>query len=326
VREPDAGGTEVRVSDSSALHARVVVSPLLTLAVALIDTYGDRPPTVWRTLLRERARGLDAEPVAMFAPRAGMLPNSLLPLPSASFASFESELAALRAKSPAAILSNLATDRAGRDLPAALEPFTRDPAAALQRYCDTLEAHWQRLLAPSWPRIRRLLEREVLLVGHTLATDGLPGALSSLHPRVSYADGRLRYRTVLTVKSTYVAERALTLMPLACEPEQILANEDHPDATVLAYAARGSAELWEPPPAPHAELARLLGDTRATLALALATPSTTTDLALRLRLAPSTVSRHLSGLAETGLVDRTRCGALVYYRLSARGEALLDLF
>jgi DNA-binding transcriptional ArsR family regulator len=326
MREPVDGGTEVRVSDSSALHARVVVSPLLTLAVALIDTYGDHPATVWRTLLRERARGLDAEPVAMFGLPAGMVPDSLLSLPSASFATFERELAAVRAQPLQPILDNLELGWSGRELPAALEPFRRDPAAALQRYCDAMEAHWQRLLAPSWPRIRRLLDREVLLVGHTLATDGLAGALGSLHPRVSYADGRLRYRTGHVMESTYVAEQALILMPLACEPEQILANEDHPDGTVIAYAARGAAELWEPPPAANAELARLLGDTRAALALALATPSTTTDLALRLRLAPSTVSRHLSGLAETGLVDRTRCGPLVYYRLTARGEALLDLF
>jgi DNA-binding transcriptional ArsR family regulator len=38
------------------------------------------------------------------------------------------------------------------------------------------------------------------------------------------------------------------------------------------------------------------------------------------------VSRHLSALAESGLVDRTRSGACVFYRLSARGEALLNLF
>ena len=165
----------------------------------------------------------------------------------------------------------------------------------------------------------------MLLVGHTLATDGLPGVLGSLHPRVSYADGRLRYRTVLTVKSTYVAERALTLMPLACEPEQILANEDHPDATVLAYAARGAAELWEPPPAPTRSWPGRWG-TRGRRSPRARHPEHDDRPRARLRLAPSTVSRHLSGLAETGLVDRTRCGALVYYRLSARGEALLDLF
>jgi DNA-binding transcriptional ArsR family regulator len=96
---------------------------------------------------------------------------------------------------------------------------------------------------------------------------------------------------------------------------------------VIAYSARGSAELWdEAALRPAAELATLLGPTRARIALALALPATTSELAERLRLAPSTVSRHLSALAETGLTDRTRRGPLVYYRLSARGTALLDLF
>jgi DNA-binding transcriptional ArsR family regulator len=104
-------------------------------------------------------------------------------------------------------------------------------------------------------------------------------------------------------------------------------NEDHPEATVIAYAARGSAELWEEQRRrPGAELAALLGVTRATVALALAMPSTTSELADRLSLAPSTVSRHLSALREAGLADQTRRGPNVYYRLTARGSGLLDLF
>ena len=43
-----------------------------------------------------------------------------------------------------------------------------DPDVALQRYGDALAAHWDRMLRPSWPRMRRLLEREVLLLGHKM--------------------------------------------------------------------------------------------------------------------------------------------------------------
>jgi DNA-binding transcriptional ArsR family regulator len=77
---------------------------------------------------------------------------------------------------------------------------------------------------------------------------------------------------------------------------------------------------------PEPELASLLGPTRARVALALELPSTTSGLADALRLAPSTVSRHLSALTATGLVDRNRRGPLVVYRLTPRGSALLDLF
>ncbi len=114
---------------------------------------------------------------------------------------------------------------------------------------------------------------------------------------------------------------------MACEPERILVNEDHPDTTVIAFAVRGAADLWEERVRePGAELASLLGPTRARIALALELPATTTGLAADLRLAPSTVSRHLGALVATGLVDRTRRGLVVYDRLPARGAALLDLF
>jgi hypothetical protein len=67
--------TSVHLSDESALGTRVVVSPLLTLAMSLLDALGDRPATPWSTLLRERAKGLDHGPLAMFAQPAFMLPN-----------------------------------------------------------------------------------------------------------------------------------------------------------------------------------------------------------------------------------------------------------
>ena len=117
------------------------------------------------------------------------------------------------------------------------------------------------------------------------------------------------------------------LAPIACEADLILVDEDHPDATVIGYPARGSAELWGGAPRePAVELSSLLGATRARIALALAVPTTTSELADRLELAPSTVSRHLFGLLENGLADRARRGPVVIYRLTARGTALLDLF
>jgi hypothetical protein len=116
----------------------------------------------------------------------------------------------------------------------------------------------------------------------TLAKGGLTAALGTLHPAVSYGDGTLRYATGSTTNSTWLAVNALTLMPLASESDRILANEDHPDATIIAYAARGSAELWEQTASPSRELALVLGQTRATIARALELPTTTSDLAARL--------------------------------------------
>jgi DNA-binding transcriptional ArsR family regulator len=326
VRGDSPRGTALRVSDESALGTRVVVSPLLTLATALMDAYGAAQASPWSALLRDRARGLDPGPLAVFGLPTGYLPNGMLPLPRTSFASFDAELAALRATPAEPILLDLAECTRWHGLTPQLAGLQSDPHGWMQSYCAALELHWTRLLAPSWPRIRRLLEREVLLVGRTLAGGGLPETLGTLHPAVGYRDGCVHYETGVTTKRSYLAEKALTLMPLATDRDLIVANEDHPEATILAYPARGSAELWEDVPRAGGELALLLGETRATIARALELPATTLDLATRLRLAPSTVSRHLSALAELGLADRTRRGACVFYRLSPRGEALLDLF
>ena len=325
--EAVARQTEVQLTDASELGVRVVVSPLLTLAMGLMDALGDRPATPWRRLLKQRIRGIDSAPLAMFAPNSQNLPNALLPLPSSSATTFEAELAALRTQPLEVLLSEIAVIHPHGDA-GELLPFTTDPAGALTRYCDALAEHWDRMLRPSWPRMRRLLEREVLLLGHKMAVEGVAGMLASLHPGLTYANRRLCYcigDAVATV--SYVANPALTLAPVACEPEMILVNPDHPEATVIAYAARGSAELWEEARCvPTDELAVLLGATRASIALALATPATTTTLAEWLNLAPSSVSRHLSSLLATGLVDRTRRGPAVYYRLTERGTTMLDLF
>ena len=178
--------TELEIPDASMLGARVVVSPLLTLAMALMDAFGDRPPTPWRRLLRERARALDSAPLAMFARPTFLLPNELLPLPCSSPRTFEEELELVRAGSLELLQRNLVHCWRGADMPEEMQPYIADPGGALARYCDALAAHWERVVQPSWPRMRRLLEREVLLLGHRMAIDGVDGVLAHLHPGFVY--------------------------------------------------------------------------------------------------------------------------------------------
>ncbi|HCA87527.1 MAG TPA: transcriptional regulator, partial [Streptomyces sp.] len=51
-------------------------------------------------------------------------------------------------------------------------------------------------------------------------------------------------------------------------------------------------------------------------------PATTTGLALRLGLAPSSVSAHLSALRDAGLLASRRCGHEVLYERTPLGIAL----
>ncbi|WP_447034689.1 transcriptional regulator [Streptomyces sp. DSM 118878] len=69
---------------------------------------------------------------------------------------------------------------------------------------------------------------------------------------------------------------------------------------------------------------QLIGRARATALDALETPLTTTGLALRLRLAASSASRHAAVLREAGLIASERRGNEVLHRRTPLGDALLN--
>jgi DNA-binding transcriptional ArsR family regulator len=100
---------------------------------------------------------------------------------------------------------------------------------------------------------------------------------------------------------------------------------DPPEAPpALAYPARGVGRLWSAPPVPPAGLAGVLGDTRARLLTGLTRPATTTALAGRLGLSPSSVSAQLHRLHDAGLASSYRLGKEVHYRRTPAGDDLLD--
>jgi DNA-binding transcriptional ArsR family regulator len=96
---------------------------------------------------------------------------------------------------------------------------------------------------------------------------------------------------------------------------------------MVTYQARGAALLASsaPPAHPDDRLSILVGRGRAAVLRALKTPATTTGLATALRLAPSTVSEHLTGLQAAGVVHRRRAGRRVLYGLEPAGLALVTL-
>ncbi|TQE31476.1 ArsR family transcriptional regulator [Streptomyces ipomoeae] len=88
-----------------------------------------------------------------------------------------------------------------------------------------------------------------------------------------------------------------------------------------AYPVRDTAIAKSiAPAAPSAEMARLLGPTRAGLLAALARPASTAQLAARHFLSAATVSYHLGVLHRAGLVARARSGRSVLYRRTAEGS------
>lgn len=112
-------------------------------------------------------------------------------------------------------------------------------------------------------------------------------------------------------------------MPSVFSWPDVISGFEPPWQPTLVYPARGIGGLWaEPTDRTPDVLVRLLGRGRAAVLTALDEPVGTTALAHRLRLAPSSVSAHLTALRDAGLLVSRRYGHQVLYERTPLGIAL----
>ncbi|MGW3954999.1 DUF5937 family protein [Streptomyces sp. NPDC004752] len=310
------------------LRCRFAVSPLwethqAVRTLKLADRHGYHAP--WLRRIRTGAAGLDLAPLWLLMPRRGHSPDWLGPPPIGPAATFEEEIAAVRAADPAAARED--TARSLAETPGALRsPYGRawlaDPERMVRELAGLLEDAWQVLLAPHWPRLRTLLEADIAFHSRRFAQVGLGGLLPEISDRCSWQGG------TLTVASPGRYERrlggqGLVLMPSVFVWPDVISSFDPPWQPAVVYPARGIGGLWSEPTGPAPDrLARLLGRGRAAVLGALDEPATTTALARRLGLAPSSVSAHLTVLRDAGLLTTRRYGHEVQYERTPLGIAL----
>ncbi len=195
-------------------------------------------------------------------------------------------------------------------LPARARPAGRS-GPRIRELADLLEAAWHALVEPDWPRLRALLEADVAFHSRRLAEVGLGGLLSELDRRLAWDAGTL----TVDVKGEHVRDlggQGLVLMPSVFSWPDVVSGYEPPWQPTLAYPARGIGGLWaEPADRTPEALAALLGRGRAAVLTALDDPATTSALAHRLGLAPSSVSAHLRRCATRACWSRagtgTRC-------------------
>jgi DNA-binding transcriptional ArsR family regulator len=250
-----------------------------------------------------------------------VIPDFMAPIPDEPSPSVEAELELVRATDADVVRADIA-DCYGDDVPPPWDAFLARPREMLDRLADAMHAYWEAVLADDWPRLRSVLEGDVLGRARALATSGPEAVLAELHPR-------MRWRPPVIELDKPHEElafegRSLVLIPLVFAKNVLIANQSHGDVVALGYQARGTAELATPEAA-DGRLDLLLGAGRATVLRALEQPATTTELALRLSYAPSTVSAHLDVLSRAGLVDRHRVRRSVFYGLNETGRSLVAL-
>ncbi|MFD8258110.1 DUF5937 family protein [Streptomyces griseoluteus] len=319
--------SHLHFGEDDFLNCRFAVSPLWEThdAVRTLrrpDRQGYHVP--WLRRIRTAAAGLDLAPLWLLMPRRGHSPDWLGAPPIGPAATFEEEIAAVRAADPEAARED--TARSLACTPGALaseqgRAWLADPARMVRELADALEVAWRVLVEPEWPRLRALLEADVAFHSRRLAEVGLGTLLRELDARLSW-DGR----TLTLPGGVYerrLGGRGLVLMPsVFCWPD-VITGFDPPWQPTLVYPARGVGGLWAEAGTRTPEaLVRLLGRNRAAVLAALDDPASTTALAHRLGLAASSVSSHLSVLRDSGLLTARRYGHQVLYERTPLGMAL----
>ena len=284
----------------------------------------------WLLGAQAQLGALALEPLYALVRPGGYLPDFITPPPSTPMPDFTQELAVLRQTPPELVRLEVGRVWAGQTPPPAAQAFLDDPAAALDTLAEALSRYWALLLAPHWPRWRSMLEEDVLLRGRALALHGPEQMFNALSPLIRFVQGQLLIEHSLCAGPDAAAQlegRGLLLIPSAFVWPAVATILDPPWQPTLAYTPLGLGQLWSGtlPPA-HAATEALMGKGRARIFVQLEIPATTHELAGRLRLAPSSVSQHLSALKQAGLIDPRRRGRAVYYALSERGRQLRQLF
>ncbi len=284
----------------------------------------------WVCEVQQSTGGLDLGLLRAIVQPHGYIPDFVTPPPVTALPEFEDEIAALLATPVQTAQNEISTLlESNPALSDELEVFQSDPQGALQRLADELRLYWSHALEPHWPRLRAMLENDILLRARSLALGGAEALFRDLNPLVRFSNGILSLDQSLCScehGDVSLGGRGLLLMPSAFVWPRLSTILGAPWQPTLAYTPRGVANLWmnEPPPVAHA-LELLLGSGRAAVLLSLEPPSSTVEIARRLGLVASGVSEHLSVLRLAGLVESQRRGRFVYYRLSQTGIALLEL-
>lgn len=256
----------------------------------------------------------------------GYVPDFLTPPPEGPYPDFDAELERVRGVDHAQLRREVEGAFGSRAMPADVRELIDDPDVVLPHLADSLRVYWRTAIEEHWPRIRALLEGDVMHRARVMALEGPAAVFDEMPPDVTYDDGLLQIRRTWEFE-THLNGKGMVLVPLAFATPRVFVVIEEPYQPTLCYPPRGIATLWESGSEGDAgALDALLGGRRASILRALEVPLTTSDLADRVGVTPAAVSQQLAMLRESGLVTAQRDGPRVYSKISERGAELLGLF
>ena len=326
---------EARFTAHDVSHLRFAFSPLWEVIASLrvIQAPGRHALHLpWATEARAaiRAAGLDLSLPFALVPPTGYIADFVTPPPTTPLPDFADELATVVATPRDIVIDNVrAMDGvhagAGPDqarVEALWAAMIAEPERHVAELVDVLRAYWELVIEPHWPRLRALLDADVLYRSRELARGGANGVFTDLHPDVRWDSA------VLTVAKKYcktltLEGQGMVLVPCAFAWPSVLVMDEGPWQPTLIYPARGVATLWEAGECAPTGLAGVLGRTRADLLSALAGPAATGELATRLGVTAGAVSQHIGVLRGAGLVVTQRVGRRTVHARTSLADALV---
>jgi DNA-binding transcriptional ArsR family regulator len=306
-------------------HLRLAVSPLedvLNAVRALTRPGGSPVHARWLAATRPALTELDVPELIALITGDVYFPDFLSPPPAGPATTAEDQLRMIARTPERQVLLEMEMSAAGRETPAELTRMLADPAGARDLLVEQMRRCWDGLLAPIWPRLRDVLAADIGHRTRRFGESGIAQVLAELHPSVAVSGSRVLI-TSSHGEQIELDDRGLLLVPsvFACRVGLMAVP---PWQTSLVYPARGTATLWEDVPAHDGDaLAGVVGRTKARLLRELSEPASTSALAVRLGVAPSTISGHLRALAAAGLLTARRSGRSVHYRRTPLGDELV---
>jgi Family of unknown function (DUF5937)/Helix-turn-helix domain len=308
-------------------RTRFAISPMFEVErslLALRDPATAALHLPWLRSVSGRLGGIQLEPAVALVPPRGFVPDFVTPPPAGPLGDIEADLAALRRTPTKQIRRDMELFRSQHPRSRVVGAWLADPRGEVKRLADTLEAYWERALAPVWPRIHAFLAADIDHRARRLADHGPAALFSELHPEVTWGGDHLEVVVARHEATVELRGRGLLLMPSAFRWSAPMVIDLPPWQPTVIYPARGIATLWDEGTRAPDALERLLGATRATVLASVDAPASTTDLARRLEISPATASHHLTALRDAGLVAARRDGRAMLYARTPTGDALVS--
>ncbi|MEV4442357.1 winged helix-turn-helix domain-containing protein [Streptomyces sp. NPDC049577] len=236
---------------------------------------------------------------------------------------------ALRAVPRERVLKDLETFNRlnpGRRLPPWAAELADGRSRMPGRLADAAVDYIDSCVAPYWQHIQGQVSRERAQRSTLLARGGWSAVFATLHPSARWHHPVLEL-DYSTDQDLHLEGRGLVLQPSVFCRNRVTGFADPDLPPVLVYPIEPELGWADPEQraGQHRSVARLIGKARADLLSATADgPATTSELARRVRVTPSTASRHLTALREAGLVSRRRYRNATLHTITPMGVALLD--